>query len=283
MDLRRRFIFHGNAAAIGGRIVRPVDFIIDSPVSSSLTVAGGRSHAKAEGMRFGEWVSFASAETSAEGLFDNVKQQIELSYHRVPQEPVTTTTRVSAEVNGVSIDDKPRLTMKQVRASMVSTSAAGSGEPSIIIGGDTVIAGAEISGYGLVVELALDVFEKYDTRSKLMTAADNPAFVQASGNSLFMGVPVGRVPPPPEGRLIQANGTIYATIVKSITWAGDPFPGATIDQHTVVVPDFGTIYFGELLITASSRRLTMVRLELGSPTGGDVALAEVDSNGTWST
>ena len=47
MDLRRRFIFHGNAAAIGGRIVRPADVMIDSPVSSSLTVVGGRTHAQA--------------------------------------------------------------------------------------------------------------------------------------------------------------------------------------------------------------------------------------------
>jgi hypothetical protein len=32
-----------------------------------------------------------------------------------------------------------------------------------------------------------------------------------------------------------------------------------------------------------SRRLTMLRLELGSPVGGAVACAEVETNGIWST
>jgi hypothetical protein len=71
--------------------------------------------------------------------------------------------------------------------------------------------------------------------------------------------------------------------VKSITWSAQPFQGATIDNNVVTVPNFGKIFFGELLITDHSRRLTMVRMELGSPSGGEVAVAEVDSNGTWST
>jgi len=49
----------------------------------------------------------------------------------------------------------------------------------------------------------------------------------------------------------------------------------------VYVPDFGKLVFGEILITALSRRLTLLRLELGSPEGGDVACAEVESNGIW--
>src|SRR6185436_5304714 len=122
--------------------------------------------------------------------------------------------------------------------------------------------------------------QRYDTRSKLLTAADDPAFVRASGSSLFMTSPSGGVAAPPAGRLLQGNDTIYATIVKSITWEGQPFAGATIDNNVVIVPNFGKIFFGELLITERSRRLTMVRMELGSPSGGEVAVAEVDSNGT---
>ena len=55
-----------------------------------------------------------------------------------------------------------------------------------------------------------------------------------------------------------------------------------IDENSVIVPDFGTIYFGEILVNASARRLTMVRLNLGSPTGGSGAYVEVDTNGSWS-
>ncbi|MDQ3212335.1 MAG: hypothetical protein M3Q85_06660, partial [Acidobacteriota bacterium] len=95
MNLRRRFIFRGNAAAIGGRIVRPVDLMIESSTASSLTVVGGRSEARASATRFGEWVSFGSASTSAEGVFDELEQQVALTYHRVAEDALTTSTRVT--------------------------------------------------------------------------------------------------------------------------------------------------------------------------------------------
>ena len=58
--------------------------------------------------------------------------------------------------------------------------------------------------------------------------------------------------------------------------------GAEIDENSVVVPEFGTIFFGEILITASERRASMLRLQLGSPEGGAEVYAEVATNGTWS-
>jgi hypothetical protein len=283
MDLRRRFIFRGNAAAIGGRIVRPGDLVIDSSTASSLTVSGGRSRAQTGATRFGEWVRFGGAATSAEGLFDDVKQQIEFTYGRVAEDALTMSTRVSADVTALSVGDKPKLTIKHINASMSSKSPAGSGEPAIAVGRDTIIDGAAIGGRGLIVELAVPLFQKYDTRSKLLMAADDPQFVRKSGANLFMNAAVAGKAAPPTGRLVQSFGTTYATIVRSIKWEGEPYPGATIDQHVVTVPDFGRIFFGELLITDQSRRLTMVRFELGSPIGGALSCVEVETNGSWST
>lgn len=282
MDLRRRFIFRGNAAAIGGRIVRPADLLIDSHVASSLTVAGGRSSAKVGATRFGELISFGSAATSAEGVFDDLKQHVEFTNHRLAEDSMTTTTRVSAEVTALAVGNKPKLTVKRILASLTSRSPTGSGEPPIAVGSDTVIEGASIGGHELIVDLSVPLFQQHDTRSKLLAAADDPRFVRESGDSLFMTASFSGTPAPRAARLLQGSGTTYATIVKAIRWAGDPLPGAKIDHHSIVVPDFGRIFFGELLITDLSRRLTMVRLELGSPDGGAVACSEVESNGTWS-
>jgi len=283
MDLRRRFIFRGNAAAIGGRIVRPTDQVLASSTASSLTVAGGRSQSQAKATRFGQFVSFGTAATSAEGLFDDVKQQIEFTFGRVPEDSLTTSTHVSSDVTSLIVGDKPKLTIKHLLASLSSKSPTGSGEPAIAVGSDTAIDGVAIDKFGLIVTLAVPVFQRYDTLSKLLTAADNPQFVKKSGGHLFMKSPLGGTPAPPTGRLVYGSGTTYATIVKSIKWAGDAYPGAKIDQNVVIVPEFGKIFFGELLITDVSRRLTLLRLELGSPIGGAVACAEVDSNGSWST
>jgi hypothetical protein len=280
---RRRFIFRGNAAAIGGRIVRPSDVIIDSSTASSLTVAGGRSRAQAGITRFGQWVSFSAATTSAEGVFDDVRQQVELTYGRVSEDSLTMTTRVSADVSTLSVGERPKLTIRRMRASLTGKSPAGSGEPPIAVGNDTVIDGAAIDRFGLVITLATPLFQTHDTLSKLLAAADDPQFVRTSGGHLFMNASLGGLPAPPGGRVLSTAGTIYATIVKSIKWAAEPYPGARIDEHVVTVPELGKIFFGELLISDMSRRLTMVRLELGSPIGGFVASVEVETNGSWST
>jgi hypothetical protein len=83
-------------------------------------------------------------------------------------------------------------------------------------------------------------------------------------------------------KLIRAGRTIYATIVKSIRWDGKPFPKSEIHDNMVVLPEFGRVFFGELLISELERRLTMVRMALGSDAGGSASGGEVATNGTWS-
>jgi hypothetical protein len=80
---------------------------------------------------------------------------------------------------------------------------------------------------------------------------------------------------------VQRHGVLYTTIVREIRWEGRPYPGAKIDGHSVIVPDFGTVYFGELFVHSSERRMTMVRFELGSPVGGYADVGDVGSNGTF--
>src|SRR5262245_8895948 len=283
MEIRRRFIFRGNAAAIGGRIVRPSDLILDAIATSSLTVVGGRSRARAGPAKFGEWISFGEANTFAEGLFDDVQRQIDFTNGKVPEDYLTTSTRVSADVVNLVVGTRPRLTIKRLHAALSSKSPAGSGEPPIAVGADTLIEGVAVDGRGLTVELNLPLFQRYDTLSKLMTASDDPAFVKESGDHLFMTQTTAGVAAPPPGRLSYCNDVLYATVVKSIKWTGDPIPNARIDQNSVSVPDFGKIFFGELLISYFSRRFTLLRLELGSELGGGVACAEVETNGIWST
>jgi hypothetical protein len=284
MELRRRFVFRGNASVIGGRIVRPSDIVIDSNTASSLTVAGGRSQARTIGRLFGDYVRHGPAATFAEGVFDDVKQQIELTYGRVSEDSLVTSTHVNAEVADIAIGAKPRLTIRRTRAALNSKSPGASNYPPIGVGSDTVIEGAAIDGHELVIRIDPAVFQKYDTYARLMTVADDPAFVKEFGDHFYMKDPSGSRPAPPQGRLTCGNGTTYATIVRSISWAvpTNPYPGAKIDHNVVYVPELGTIFFGELLISEYARRLTMVRTELGSPVGGAVAIAEVETNGSWS-
>ena len=58
--------------------------------------------------------------------------------------------------------------------------------------------------------------------------------------------------------------------------------GSTMNgEHGILIPGFGVVYFGEYLITPTSRRLTMLRIELGCPITGSIVCGYVDANGHW--
>jgi hypothetical protein len=289
MDFKSRYLFHGHASAIGGRIVRhrnkPIDLVIESESDSALTPVGGRSQSKVAGKNFGGLVSFGSASTLAEGLFDNHRQVVKASYGRLDEHALVATTRVTADIRDVVVGTGPTLTVKRLRGTLHSRSPFGSGQPSIQpidARKQTVVEGVFIDGHELLIELNARIFGKFDTHAKLLTAVDDPRFVSSHGHHLFMRSGVDNRLTPAAGRLVVTHGLIHSTIVHKLRWKGKSFPGAHIDHHSVKIPRFGRIYFGELLISDRSRRLTMMRVKLGSPIGGDVAFASAEPNGGWS-
>jgi hypothetical protein len=280
MEFRRRLVFRGNASAFGGRIVRPDDVVIEMPGASSLGVVGGRSVARIGRTQFKNFVSFESASTFAEGLFDDRKGAIELSHHRVREDTLTASTRVRAEIQKLVVGSTKRFTLDRAAAELRSKSPTASGEPPIRVA-DVVLEGVKIDGFKLKVTFEREVFDRYDTYARLLAAADEPGFVKKFGRQLFLTTDFDGRPAPPTGRLVPSFTTIYATIVKKLEWSGPPNPRARIEGHTVVVKDFGRVLFGEYLISSASRRLTMTRFELGSLEGGSAGGPDVDINGIW--
>jgi hypothetical protein len=281
MDLTRRFVFRGNASAIAGQLYRPKTIIVDvNGGASSLGVSGGRSQSKINGASFGDIITFGSAFTLAEGLFDDEKHAAAVTDHKGTQSQLSTTTTVTAETREISVGIKPVVTIKRVRGTLVSrSSVAGSGEPSIAPARDTTIQGVMIAGNPLTVNLNIGLFQKYDTQSKVLAAADDPKVFRGYSNQLAIGSTIEGVAPE-RPTLVSRDGVVYTTIVKELKWEGKPPKNARIDDHSVVVDDFGTVYFGELLISKVERRMTMVRFELGSPVGGYCDFVDVGSNGS---
>jgi hypothetical protein len=290
MDFKRRFLFHGHSAAIGGRIVRrnnnkPVDVLLESTCESSLTPVGGHSKSTMDGRDYDGLVSFGSATTFAHGIFDDHKKAFAASRGELDEDALVATTRVGAEIHDVVVGLGPQLTVKLLRATLHSRSPFGSGQPSIKpleTGKQTAIEGLFIDGHELLVELNTPIFRKCDTHAKLLTATDDPKFVKAHGHCLFMRSGVDNRRTPPSGRLVVSNHAIHSTIVGRLRWKGKPFPGAVIDHNSVKIPKFGQIFLGEMLIGEHSRRLTMLRAKLGSPIGGQIAFASAEPNGGWS-
>lgn len=279
MDLKRRFMFHGDAVAIGGRIVRPVHLVLDPKGASALPVTGGRTISRIKGRSFGRFVSFASALTSAEGFVQNPRHAVAISRGLFERENASTTSRVRAEINKLSVGVRPKLMAKRIIAALEGRSAPIGQESSVKVQSHSSIEGVSIGGHRLVIKLSASLFQRCDTCAKLLAEAAAPAPSLAKSHARhLLGRVAGATDPPADTHEIAMHGTI----VKSIRWAGKPYPGATIDGHVVTVPNFGRIFFGEVAVAKMSRRLTMMRLELGSPVGGDAAFGDVQDNGTWS-
>jgi hypothetical protein len=275
MELRRRFVFRGNAAAFGGRFVRPDDVVLEMPGASSLPVVGGRSISTFSGPaeKFKGYLSFESASTFAEGQFDDREQAIALTHGRVKEETLVTSTRVRAEINKLTVGTEKRLTVGSMVAELVSTSPQrGSREPSIPVG-DVSITGLAIDGFRLRITFDAKPLNAHDTHAKVLRGIGKRDFVKQYGRQFFVG----------RGGLLKNRRQIHATLATKVEWEGERNPRAEIvGNHMVVVKDFGRIFFGEVIISAGSRRLTLMRLELGSDGGGMAGGPDLDVNGTYS-
>src|SRR5262245_33121892 len=169
IELRGRFVFRGNASAFGGRFVRPDDVFLEMPGASSLSVVGGRSVSTFSGPadKFKGYLSFESASTFAEGKFDDRARAIELTYGRVKEETLVTSTRVRAEINKLTVGTEQRLTVGRMVAELLSTSPqGGSREPSIPVG-EVSISGLAIDGFRMRVTLNAKPFIEHDTHARV--------------------------------------------------------------------------------------------------------------------
>jgi hypothetical protein len=278
----RRFKFHGHAAALSGRIVRvgegtKAKFVknafIDLP-AAALPATGGRSSAKLSSKHFTDpvvksFVRFQNASVSSEGVYEDARGHFEATQGKRASNTLTPMTKVSADVRGLDIGLKGyvRMTIKRVRGGFTSKKGLEAGETAILLTNDTGFDGNSVTfvdekgkPYVLTVGIAKGVFDTHDTFSAL-TAAPAAALARSD------------------------DGAAHGTVVKPLKWKGREFPGSAIDPdqpNTVSIPGFGRVFFGEITLTPQSRRLTMVRLDLGSPIGGDCACADFMDNGTVS-
>ena len=279
----RRFVFHGHAAALSGRIVRvgegtKAKFIknsfIDLP-AAALPAAGGRSTARLSRKQLTDatvrsFVRFDSATASSEGVFEDARGHFEATLGKRATDTLGPMTRVSAEVRGLDVGLKGHVHMviKRVRGGFTSKKGTDGGEAAIELNKETGFDGNSVrfvdakgKAYSLVVGIERDVFHAHHTFSALKAAPGGSALRRAD------------------------DGAMHGTIVKPLAWKGPEFPGSTIDPDqpgAVSVPGFGRVFFGEISVAPQQRRLTMVRVALGSPIGGDFGCVDVMDNGSIS-
>jgi len=270
----RRYFFRGHATGVSAHIRRPEDQVLPIQACSSLPVTGGHHESQAGTCQLGKWISLESAKTTAHGDYADASDGVATTHGTVGFDAVPVVTTVTADVRNLVVLGRVRIGRAAFGAT--NRNPQTKEDPSIGLH-DVVLEGVSIDDCPLAITLATDFFTKHDTRKKLADA--HGAGLPTEHAAMFLH-PNGS--PNPTNRYPEAQGVARCTIVKQIAWAGKPHPDATIQGNAVTVPNFGKIYFGELFVEAKSRRVTMVRFQLGSSDGGEIDVSSGEPNGgTW--
>ena len=280
MNTQKSFFYHVHGSALGGVIKWPGEYDIDgSRSATSLPITGGRNLAKAEPFKL---VHKDNAKQTEVEILTHTGASTEVSGHQASDgsfHSEVTSTVEGLNVNGV-------LTADKIVAHLKSVHKGDNGEGCIITKGSDFV-GLKINGAEVKVDLDHDLFSECDTKEKFCKKhkqdeqfrhkvckqflwgefdPDTPDFIKERYSWVT-----------PPGSMPESRGVIPCTIVKSISTKAS---GTTVHGNVLVVENFGKIFLGEILMIENMRRLTMMRLELGSPVGGTVIICGGDNNGT---
>lgn len=76
---------------------------------------------------------------------------------------------------------------------------------------------------------------------------------------------------------LPSNSVLLSLVEKIET----KYPGVAVHDHVIRIPNFGEVHLAELLATPTTRTLTMLRISLQGPLGGQISIAEGRVGGSF--
>ena len=256
---KKRYIFQGSAVAISAQASGLNDDQRNQmrfPGSAALAPDGGCSTSVCPQHSVdmpGLTMSFENASASIEGTL----------------KPDLGRVEASASVSNVQVHN---VIIQKVQAAMIAEDPRNHGQLRFKSPLMPELSGVNIGGAELEITLD-DVFLSIPTKQALVDEfAHNACFRESFQDRIYR---TGKEFPMPFRHAIpEINGFIVTSIVKSIRFKNGMPDGACISGNQVAFRGLGTLYFGELLIAANQRILTMVRMELqGVPETASDALS----------
>lgn len=248
----RQFLYTGFAVGFSGRIKAPFDEVVEAQAPVSLGVTGGYASARVDNFRRHEIFSFASAHTQVSGIYSAKSRAFE--------------TLMSGVLEGLNILDMVKadyIVGRLMSRHPEEPPEDRPDEPAITPVGSE-FGKLRVAGYDLTPVIDVDTFNRICSYTDLCQEIGRNSDLRARFH-----VSEGDVTPP-------ARGLLVGSIVSGIRGGG---PGVEIDRNTAYVPGFGKLYFGEFVISQYSRRLVMLRAELGCPVQLDSSGPDMGGNG----
>ncbi len=254
---KKIYLYTAHGYGFGGRIDRPFQHVLDVHAGASLPTEGGYEVSRKENFRLNETISYTAAHTVVAGS----RNEKDGSY----------TTLASSTIEGLNILDM--VTADRIVARVASKQLITDDEPTITPIGSH-FENLRIAGCPIEVELDTDLFNRFGTFSAFKKAYKADQQYRDRMQSVFLwGKPKFEVPDFLRERynwfagdeFPESKGIVLCSLVKGFkTCCGE----LKIYGNVIVVPQFGKVYLGEVMLQQYERQVTMLRLELGSPTTG---------------
>jgi len=255
LEPARRFHYHANAHVLSAVFTRPLQHLVEVQGASSLSTTGGHGSALVEDFRFQHFLSVKRGYTHVSGS----PQEIEGKTH--------FTTLATAVAEGLNILDV--VTADRIVARFSSNHTLDDTEPNFTLIGSK-FENLQIAGCKTDVEIDVGFFQNIPTfEAAIKEYKSNSEFRKMVGDPFESN----EAWPDPE-----RNGAILCSIV-NLKKMNTACPGVTRKGHCFIIPKFGKLFLGEILLQYGRRTLTMVRFELGSPVSATGTAIQLDSNG----
>jgi hypothetical protein len=289
------YLYNAHAVALGGTVERPVQQNIGAVASCALPVSGGTSSVS-EGKFDNGLVAFDSAQCHITGSEESRRGK------------TIYVTGISAAVYGLNIRNMVMADQVALRIACEHEPPDGPepwGEPRIITTGSH-FDNLKIAGCKVMVDMDHEIFHDYPTHADFQSAwKGNNDSKGKKGNKdneekkrIIKRLMGSTLDPPPtktdpdhlreayrifdqQRKAAELAQTVLFSCVEDVRATHGARVGAELDnwKSVIRIPQFGTIYLGEVIVCPGHRRIHMLRLQLGSPDGGGVVIPAGSGNG----
>jgi len=242
--MKPTFLYHAQASILGGFITRPEKRTVDTVAGVTLPFTGGH-HRAGVGEPGKPYtydlpiITIASAVAEVSGS----------------QNGGVFKTTISTSINGLVIQDE--------------------NTHETIIAADTMEMSITTSHPGAVCEATVQIssnFRNLVINGKPANIVLDSWLNEAQTYEDFEK----RYGSDPHVSHSNRPGRMRCSLIKQLT---HPNANSSPDQQSFYVPNFGTIYLGEVYLADSRRQVSLMRLEMGSPVAGTLTLGGGDGNG----
>jgi hypothetical protein len=247
----RTFHYRACAHAYSGHFTRPFHATIDVQAPSSLPIIGGHGSSRVENFQFREFVSFKKGITHVTGALQ--------------PDDGSNNTLVMSTLEGLNIMDM--VTADRIVARLYSKHPVDSEEGHFTMVG-TKFENLRIAGCPVHVELHTELFESLPTFEAATNEYKKKGQFRKIAEDPFKTGETLKEPGP--------NGAFLCSLVKEMD---TDCPGVKRVGHCFIVPGFGKVFLGEVVIRYGERIITMVRLKIGSSVDGGGSGGQIGGNG----